>query len=134
MLYSCEKSSEGVGGKGEAIPENTHEATRSGAQVEATTPPESGRGNAGSAIDVSARCGDICRKTETLGCRNQRLCVDGCVQSFGLPVCPRELGNFLSCATKEPVERWVCSPDGVPALRDGSCEAEQQAVVDCFGN
>ena len=50
-----------------------------------------------------------------------------------LPGCDAELLRFMACAAREPASHWECD-DGIPALKDGFCDAEQASVVKCVGS
>jgi hypothetical protein len=40
--------------------------------------------------------------------------------------------RFYGCLVAEPLEHWECAPEGVAAIRDGFCQAEQRATVTCM--
>lgn len=46
--------------------------------------------------------------------------------------CPREIGLFYACLLRQPEQNWECADDGVAAIREGYCDAEQQAVIACM--
>lgn len=46
-------------------------------------------------------------------------------------VCPAEMSKLMTCALKHPAERWECSDEGVASIRDGYCDKEQEAFMNC---
>jgi hypothetical protein len=83
------------------------------------------------ATGLGAACSELCKKTAQLGCSNHSACVPACQRSFDLPLCPAEVTAFLVCANMGGVEAWECSDQGTPALKDGQCDREQEAVIAC---
>lgn len=49
-----------------------------------------------------------------------------------MPVCGEELTTFLSCSMALPLSKFECSEEGTPALMEGACESEQEAVARCI--
>lgn len=78
-------------------------------------------------------CAALCKTTATLGCTQGVQCESHCGGMFESELCRTQLRAFLSCSVKQPPERFECDRDtGVPALKPGVCEAEQDAVVGCM--
>jgi hypothetical protein len=82
--------------------------------------------------ELATSCGRICESTKVLACTQHAECQNGCIQAFGTPVCVAELRRFLSCTENSPATSFECSPEGIPALKDGVCDSEQGAVMGCF--
>jgi hypothetical protein len=128
VLAACEsdKASESVGA-------STPEATQ---KVAAVDPQPGSSPTAASqprpATGIGAACSALCSQTASLGCSNHSACVPACQRSFDLPVCPAEVTAFLMCANTVGVEAWECSEQGTPALKDGQCDREQEAVIACL--
>lgn len=49
---------------------------------------------------------------------------------LGAP-CQDRVQAFLDCAEKEPIAHWECV-SGLPAIRDGYCDAEQAHILECI--
>lgn len=116
---------------GTPAPPKPAEAVSSPAQRPAPSPASEPAGSTG-ATSVAALCAKSCEHAEGLRCPAQSACREGCVGSFSAPVCQSQLGAMLRCTAQEPPSSWECGPSGVPALRDGSCDKEQAAVIQCL--
>lgn len=81
--------------------------------------------------DTEALCESLCNNTEKLGCGSPTLCIEGCRQMGGVPVCPEQLHAFLACIAKEPAEHFECNEAGIPSIKDGFCDVQQKAFVEC---
>ena len=46
--------------------------------------------------------------------------------------CERQFAGFYRCLSGEPSEHWRCDEDGVAAIREGFCDKEQEATVQCM--
>jgi hypothetical protein len=46
--------------------------------------------------------------------------------------CAQQFDGFYACLDREALTHWECSPEGVPAIRDGFCEKEQAAASGCL--
>lgn len=77
-------------------------------------------------------CPEICRRTHALGCRAMSDCDELCRGAFADLVCPQLLQPAMECALSQPLTSWFCSPDGIGAVKDGSCEREQIAYEACL--
>jgi len=77
-------------------------------------------------------CPEICRRTHALGCRAMSDCDQLCRGAFADMVCPQLLQPAMECALSLPLSSWFCSPDGIAAVKDGSCEREQIAYEACL--
>jgi hypothetical protein len=82
--------------------------------------------------ELSVSCGRICETTKTLACKRHAECQNGCIQAFGTPACVAELRRFLTCTESSPTTSFECSPEGIPILKDGVCDSEQETVMGCF--
>jgi hypothetical protein len=86
------------------------------------------------AAERAASCTALCKKTEPLKCPAQNQCKDTCLSSFTVPICSPELGQFLACTSQSALAHFDCDPEsGNPMLKDGYCDKEQEAVVNCLG-
>jgi hypothetical protein len=95
------------------------------------SPSKNATGNA-AAGNVEELCAKACEHAQGLRCPGQAACRAGCVGSFSAPVCQEQLGAMLRCTAQEKPSSWECGPSGVPALRDGFCDKEQGAVIQCL--
>jgi hypothetical protein len=80
---------------------------------------------------VSDLCGGICERSRKLRCKNAAECERNC-QAMGLIAgCNEQMLVLYRCLGGQAVDRWECAEDGVAAIRDGFCEAEQEKAVAC---
>lgn len=98
-----------------------------------STAPAGGRTAPLDRSEITRLCSAICESTRTLPCGNLPECQGECANSFGLTACALELGAMLVCTAKTPASGFVCGAQG-PALRDGTCEAEQSAAATCLAD
>ena len=84
------------------------------------------------AAEIEKTCTSICERSRTLKCANVAECQPNCVaMAVGTP-CSDEFMRFYACLVREPVEHWECSEDGIAAIKDGFCENEQKAAIQCM--
>lgn len=55
-----------------------------------------------------------------------------CKNAFADMPCPDLLTPAMECALGQPLTSWICSVDGVGAVKDGPCDAEQIAYDACL--
>jgi hypothetical protein len=123
-LVSCErKISETTRGTAQAIPAVAASAVASTA-VPATS--------ATSAAALSNQCRQICENSHKLGCKNARECEPNCAAMGSLRPCLETVTALYACLSAQPSGRWECAEDGVAAIREGYCEAEQEHAVGCM--
>jgi hypothetical protein len=75
-------------------------------------------------------CRDYCGRLAGLRCGTSAACEAACSEMTRSTSCRRELAKFLDCSMRVAVEHWECD-EGLPALKDGQCEAPQAAVAAC---
>jgi hypothetical protein len=49
-----------------------------------------------------------------------------------LKACSSAFGRMYACLVKEPIAHWECGEDGIAAIRDGFCDAEQSDASRCL--
>jgi hypothetical protein len=77
-------------------------------------------------------CTIMCRHSDRLACSGLAQCGESCRQLVALPDCAAEMAAALACFIKEPDDHWQCGDDGLAAIREGYCEREQAAYVNCL--
>jgi hypothetical protein len=45
--------------------------------------------------------------------------------------CSNEMTQATACMLNHPASDWMCTPDGLAAIKEGICVAEQDAVTAC---
>jgi hypothetical protein len=81
-------------------------------------------------VGKGSRCGKFCSHTAPLHCGPRETCEGACGSMLGTP-CQDRVQAFLDCVEKEPVAHWECV-NGLPAIRDGYCDAEQARILECI--
>jgi hypothetical protein len=76
-------------------------------------------------------CASLCKKSKALHCPKLAECETQCLAMYQLRPCLAQVGKFVACLQREPIEHWECDEDGAAAIRDGYCNKEQAAIVDC---
>lgn len=78
----------------------------------------------------TSQCVDFCTHTAPLHCGPREACQLACASLFQVEACRVSAQAFLRCGEEEPVAHWECV-EGLPAIRDGYCDAEQAGVFKC---
>jgi len=81
---------------------------------------------------LANQCRQICENSRKLSCKNARECEPNCVAMGSLRPCFATVTELYTCLSAQPSERWECAEDGVAAIREGHCEAEQERAVGCM--
>ena len=85
-------------------------------------------------LNQQEACAKICRTGLELNCpAPEERCLERCrfqVDSYG--GCNVEGTAALSCMASTGAQGWECDDDGFPALRRGSCDKQQEAMVACL--
>jgi hypothetical protein len=79
-------------------------------------------------------CASFCEKTAGLDCPNDADdCVADCVSRMDeIPqACRTQVESYGSCAVARPASDFECDVYGEASLKDGTCEAELNAIVVC---
>lgn len=82
---------------------------------------------------VNTLCQTLCNNTEPLKCGDKASCTEGCRHMADIPVCPEKAHGFIACLAREPAAHFECNEAGIPSIKDGFCDKEQQAFVTCVG-
>lgn len=109
-----------------AVPAKTT-AVATGAQAAPSAPSSSSVTKKPSAL-----CEQVCERTRGLHCKDRNGCLANCTMMAALEPCDQQFSAFYGCLAQEPLPHWECSPEGVPAIRDGYCEHEQAAASSCL--
>jgi hypothetical protein len=85
-------------------------------------------------------CGDVETKldqiNETLMCPyGGEVLADMCRRGLASkPACRQQVQALYDCVKDKPLSDWACHPVGeYPGLSTHACEAQDQAIADCFG-
>jgi hypothetical protein len=82
--------------------------------------------------DIRSTCTKICEHSRVLRCQNASECELNCVaMATGTP-CNSEFRALYGCLLQQPAANWECAEDGIAAVREGFCEAQQQSAVSCM--
>ncbi len=82
---------------------------------------------------TTAVCLKLCDKTVPLRCPGQPGCAAGCADmSRSAGLCAPAMDAFLACLVGQPVSNFECNDEGIPAVKDGLCTAEQAMVAKCL--
>lgn len=84
------------------------------------------------ATQGASACERVCDRTRELGCKNQPGCLANCVMMAQIKPCAGPFAAFYACLEQQGRDHWECSAEGVPALREGFCESEQEATSRCL--
>lgn len=78
-------------------------------------------------------CTDLCLKTEPLGCKAQAGCVTSCGEMRTVASrCVPAMDAFMDCARAQDRSSFECSEEGLPSLKEGTCDSEQNQVAACL--
>lgn len=78
-------------------------------------------------------CPELCSRSRELGCSNAERCADGCREMLAEKTCSDSLRLALRCFAAQPAAHWECGDNGMAAVKDGYCSAEQARYVQCIG-
>jgi hypothetical protein len=81
---------------------------------------------------VAEACSSICERSRTLECEHADECVANCLGAAAGTPCSSEFSAFYGCLLPQPIKAWECADDGVAAIREGICDAEQERVLRCM--
>jgi hypothetical protein len=59
-------------------------------------------------------------------------CATRCSLMAAAPVCHDLVMRLFACLTVQPIDHWECDPDGMAAIREPYCSAEQANTVACL--
>jgi hypothetical protein len=82
-------------------------------------------------VGKETHCGEFCSHTASLHCGTRETCEAACGSMLGARACQDRVQAFLVCVEKEPIAHWECV-NGLPAIRDGYCDAEQAQILECI--
>lgn len=82
--------------------------------------------------DTQRACAGICERSRQLACKNASECMQNCMAMGALTPCTDSVTALFGCLLQQPVKNWECGEDGVAAIREGFCEAEQRKAVTCM--
>lgn len=77
-------------------------------------------------------CKKICAHSDELKCAHATECLPNCIAAAAVTPCASEFRALYACLVPQPLQNWQCDEDGVAAIRDGFCEAEQKASFECM--
>lgn len=55
-----------------------------------------------------------------------------CIAMASVTPCSEALQSLYRCLVDQPLTHWECAEDGVAAIRDGFCDAEQGQAAACM--
>jgi hypothetical protein len=82
--------------------------------------------------DLERTCRSICDRSRKLACPKVAECMPNCTAMGSATPCTAEFLAMFGCLVKQPLSNWECAPDGVAAVKDGVCDAEQRAAIGCM--
>lgn len=82
--------------------------------------------------ELARLCTSICENSRTLKCKNASECQSNCQGMGSLRPCLQQVAAFYRCLASEPADHWECAEDGVAAIKEGYCNAEQAGAVVCL--
>jgi len=85
------------------------------------------------AAPSTSPCDTLCSRATELKCRAASACPAACREMYDQPTCQTEMRAALACFVSHPVTDWECDDDGMAAIKNGICDAEQGRVVSCIG-
>jgi len=85
------------------------------------------------AAPAASPCDTLCSRATELKCRAASACPAACREMYNQPTCQAEMRAALACFVSHPVTDWECDEDGMAAIKNGICDAEQGNVVSCIG-
>ncbi len=77
-------------------------------------------------------CRELCAASAPLHCRAAAECAKNCQQMVDTPTCRSEMLATLRCFAKQPVQVWECDTDGLPSIKAGFCDPEQERFAGCM--
>jgi hypothetical protein len=77
-------------------------------------------------------CRELCAASAPLHCRAAAECAQHCQQMMDMATCRSEMLITLRCFAKQPVQNWECDSDGLPSIRAGFCDPEQEKFTNCM--
>jgi hypothetical protein len=78
-------------------------------------------------------CTTMCRYPLEIHCAAADGCVAECEHAWDIDVCRDTMRRSLSCFAAQGKDAWACDEDGLPAVKEGHCDAEQAAHAECMG-
>ncbi|WP_437284162.1 hypothetical protein [Sorangium sp. So ce406] len=84
-----------------------------------------------SATGAAGVCERLCATSQALGCLHADQCLAACAAMQAQAPCSAEMQVALACFARQPASAWACGEDGVPSVKEGICDAEQEAYVRC---
>jgi hypothetical protein len=112
---------------------STHITAQLAAGVATNTPqPAAAPATRSIAAKPSSLCEKVCERTRDLRCKDHHGCLANCTMMAAMQPCDEQFAAFYGCLAQETLSHWECSPEGVPAIRDGYCEKEQAAASSCL--
>jgi hypothetical protein len=49
-----------------------------------------------------------------------------------IPQCRAEMQAALRCFAEQPSKNWECDTDGLPSIKEGFCDAQQEKYTNCM--
>ena len=83
-------------------------------------------------LEIERSCRQICDRSRRLQCAKTDKCMPNCLAMAKATPCSSEMHTLYECLKEQPIQNWECAPDGVAAIRDGFCDAEQGRTVACM--
>src|SRR5439155_863841 len=85
------------------------------------------------AVPDENACIAMCDKVSSLKCSTMAECIKGCGEMrTAMTACSKGLDSFMLCLVQQPVGNFECNDEGVPSVKDGFCDAQQQALASCL--
>jgi hypothetical protein len=81
---------------------------------------------------LAETCDKVCEFSRKLSCKRARECEPNCMAMGSLRSCLEPVAAMYACMIREPVGHWECAEDGVAAIREGYCDAEQERAIGCM--
>ena len=90
-------------------------------------------GAAGTAGESAQLCPAVCEIVAQVGCENMdpSECLSECAESAAQEHCSGEEYALLQCEAGTSVDDYYCGEYGTPLTREGVCEPEIDAYLDC---
>lgn len=83
------------------------------------------------ATGAAGVCEGLCATSRALGCSHADQCLAACAAMQAQELCSARMQIALACFARQPASAWECGEDGLPSLKEGACDAEQEAYVRC---
>lgn len=78
-------------------------------------------------------CETICQRSAELNCGLPKpACLEACRDTVDTPICKTQMAAVMQCVIREPVTHWECSDEKIAAIKDGFCQREQLAFLQCY--